>query len=693
MRPDPARRALVLVLFAALWIVVLLLRLLDLQVLRHDEFVKRARKQQEMTLELPPRRGPITDREGRPLAVTPAVDSFFAIPSEIADADATAAALAPLLGQNGAEIRKKLQDPERDWVWIARRLPEETAKRILAKKLPGIRPLKEFTRRYPQGALLASVLGWVGSDNQGLAGLEFKFDADVRGRPARITLLRDAARRSYAEAGGSRMRATLAEGVEGASLQLTIDSAIQHAVERELKKAAEVYRTRGASAVVMDPGTGEILALASYPTFDPNRPNEADGETRRCRPVADVYEPGSTFKVVAASSALDAGTIAPDDLVDCGGGVLSVGNVTIHEHGHNRWSVLSLADVLAHSSNIGIAHVALALGRGPFYKSVKAFGFGQKTGVDLDGETAGLLRDTNSWSALTLPTMSFGQEIGVTVLQMARAYSAIASGGLLPTPYLVAEVRRPDGTVAPQKAKTFPRVLSPKTARSLSRLLSRVVDVGTGKLAAIPGYTVAGKTGTAQKAIPGGGYSRDRFVASFIGFTPLEKPRVVIAVVLDEPKGKIYGGDVAAPVFSAIGAETLAVLHEPAREMPDTLVPAVLTADLGRGASGPLLTGDLVPAANRASRSDESEVVELLGDQVTVPNVTGRSAAEAVRLLTLRSLLVKLSGHGFVAAQEPAGGAFVAPGSACELKLSMEPSAASGKSAVLLSPSSGEVAR
>lgn len=219
------------------------------------------------------------------------------------------------------------------------------------------------------------------------------------------------------------------------------------------------------------------------------------------------------------------------------------------------------------------------------------------------------------------------------------------------------------------------------------------MDVGTGKLAAIPGYTVAGKTGTAQKAIPGGGYSRDRFVASFIGFTPLEKPRVVIAVVLDEPKGKIYGGDVAAPVFSAIGAETLAVLHEPAREMPDTLVPAVLTADLGRGASGPLLTGDLVPAANRASRSDESEVVELLGDQVTVPNVTGRSAAEAVRLLTLRGLLVKLSGHGFVAAQEPAGGAFVAPGSACELKLSMEPSAASGKSAVLLSPSSGEVAR
>ena len=230
--------------------------------------------------------------------------------------------------------------------------------------------------------------------------------------------------------------------MEGASLSLTIDASIQHVAERELVKAAEASHARGGSAVVMDPDTGAILALASYPTFDPNRFGEFDADTRRCRPMADSYEPGSTFKVITASAALEAGTIGADDLIDCGGGVLTIGKTTIHEHGGNHWGILSLGDVLAHSSNIGIAHVALGLGRGPFYGTVRAFGFGQRTGIDLDGETGGILANPASWSALTLPTMSFGQEVGVTVLQMARAYAAVANGGKLPTPHLVAEVSR-----------------------------------------------------------------------------------------------------------------------------------------------------------------------------------------------------------------------------------------------------------
>ena len=440
------------------------------------------------------------------------------------------------------------------------------ARLVAEKRLPGIQLVAESTRRYPEGTLAAAVLGYVGTDNQGLAGLEYRFDADVRGKPARVTLLRDAAQRPYAaraREGGEAPR----EGYEGARLTLTIRTSIQHAAERELAKVMAEFHARGASAVVLDPASGAILALASFPTFDPNRYGDVDAEARRCRPLADVYEPGSTFKIVAAATALDSGTISLDDPIDCGGGTLTIGTNTIHEHGGKGWSTLTIGDILAHSSNIGIAHVAMTLGRASFYKSVRAFGFGEKTGIELEGETAGLLADTSGWSALTLPTMAFGQEIGVTVLQMARAYAAIANGGVLPPVHLVDSIR--DSNQSPDAAnrrieRPAPRrLMSEDTARRLRILLGRVVEMGTGKAAAIPGYTAAGKTGTAQKAVPGAGYSKDRYVASFIGFAPADRPRVVIAVVVDEPKGKTYGAEVAAPVFSAIGADVLRILREP----------------------------------------------------------------------------------------------------------------------------------
>jgi cell division protein FtsI (penicillin-binding protein 3) len=646
---------------------VLFWRLVDLQVVRREEFVKRARKQQERTVELPPRRGAIVDAEGRPLAITREVDSVFAIPSDVEDPAATARILAPLLSLRVPELTKRLKSPERDFVWLARRVDEPVAKAVASRKLPGVRLLKESTRRYPQGPLGASVVGYVGLDNQGLAGLEYRFDEEVRGRPARVTFLRDAAQRSYAESGRESARAALTEGVEGASLILTIDAAIQHVAERELAKGAEEYHARGGSAVVLDPWSGAILAIASYPSFDPSRYSEFDADARRCRPVADAYEPGSTFKVVTASAALEAGTVAPDDVIDCGSGTLTIGRTTIHEHGHNRWFLLPLSDVLAHSSNIGAAHVGLGLGRGPFAKAVKAFGFGQRTGIELDGETSGILADVSSWSALTLPTMSFGQEIGVTVLQMARAYAAVANGGILPAPHVVAEVRRSDGRVRRPPKKPFRRVLSAETAREMRRLLTRVVEVGTGKLAAIPGFSVAGKTGTAQKAVPGGGYARDRFVASFIGFAPADSPRVVIAVVLDEPKGKIFGGDVAAPVFSAIGGAALDILREPVPPSQDFPVPPVLTTDLAAGArdaTAAVLSSDLVPASTRREPQPAAPG--------TVPDVVGKSAREAVRLLSAAGVAVRLSGHGFVAAQEPPPGSAIEPGLAATLTLSLD---------------------
>lgn len=674
-RPSP-RRAYVLVAFAGLWILVLLVRLFELQVVRHDEFVRKARRQQERTVELAPRRGAIVDRDGRPLAVTATVESVFAIPSDIDDPGAVAKALAPLVGQPAAELRRKLSDRERDFVWVARRVPEETARAVRDGAIPGVRLLKESARRYPEGELAAAVVGYVGTDSQGLAGLEYSRDSEVRGRPARVTVLRDAAQRSYAirrgtPAGGGQ-RTT--DEVEGASLKLTLHAGLQHLAEAELEKVCREYRARAASAIVMDPASGEILAMATWPSFDPNRWSEAGAEARRCRPIADAYEPGSTFKVITAAAAIEAGTLGADDLVNCGGGSLTIGRTTIREHGRAAWAALPLIDVLAHSSNVGAAYIGLGLGKTGFYRAVKAFGFGSKSGVDLDGETAGLLRDPASWSALSLPTMSFGQEIGVNALQLTRAFSAIAAGGLLPTPYLVSAVSRP-GAVPERRSPPAPvRVLSDATSAAMRRLLVKVVVAGTGKKAAVPGFTVAGKTGTAQKAVPGAGYSSDRYVSSFFGFLPAERPRAVIGVLVDEPHGKTYGGDVAAPVFAVLGAEAMRLLNEPGRPADDRVLPSILTADLSRGAgpaAGELPPG-LLPASSRAPEPLEDPAQAAAGERL-VPDVAGRATREAVQILAQRGFAAKLAGHGFVVAQEPVPGTPLPRGSAVKLTLSFDP--------------------
>ena len=596
--------------------------------------MKRAKKQQERTVELAPRRGAIVDRDGRPLAVTTTVESVFAIPSDIEDPDEVARTLAPLVKQPVRELRRKLSDRERDFVWVARRVSEETALAVKRRSLPGVRLLKESARQYPEGSLAAAVVGYVGTDSQGLGGLEHRWDGEVRGRPARVTVLRDAAQRSYSiqrgAPGGAGRRTS--DEVEGASLRLTLHSGLQHLAERELARVREETNARAASAVVLDPQTGEILVMASVPTFDPNSWADASAEARRCRPIADAYEPGSTFKVITAAAAIEAGTIGPDDIIDCGGGSLTIGRTTIHEHGRAAWGALPLVDVLAHSSNVGAAHIGLGMGKAAFHRAIRAFGFGQKTGVDLEGENGGLLRDPASWSALSLPTLSFGQEIGVNALQLARAFAAIANGGILPTPYLVAEISRPGS--APER-RTFPvgpRVISEGTAAAMRRLLVKVVEAGTGRKAAVAGFTVAGKTGTAQKAIPGAGYSSDRYVGSFFGFLPADRPRVVIGVLVDEPHGRTYGGDVAAPVFAVLGAEMMRILGEPGLPAEDRVTPSILTADLSRGAAPAMggLPSSLVPASLRELALPENLDLLATGERL-VPDLAGRPAGRPSR--------------------------------------------------------------
>ncbi len=659
------------------WILCLFVRLVDLQIFRGAEFTRRARKQQERVTELAPRRGTIEDADGKPLAVNARADSVFATPSDVADPAGEAAILAPILKIPAKDLQRKFES-DKEFVWIARRVSNAYADRVralsLEKHLPGVSLVPESLRRYPEGPLAAAVLGYVGTEDKGLGGLEYRYDSEVRGRPVRVTLLKDAAKRPYAV----RMRGggeAPSEGIEGASLKLTLRAAIQHAAERELGRVADEFHPKGASAIVLDPATGAVLALASWPPFDPNHYGDADAEARKCRPLADAYEPGSTFKIVAAGAALDGGTIGLDDPVDCGGGTLTIGSTTIHEHGGKGWSALTIGDILVHSSNIGIAHVAMGLGRQAFYKAVRSFGFGQKTGVELEGETSGLLQDAKGWSALTLPTMAFGQEIGVTVLQMARAYAAIANGGVLPTLHLVEAVKRSGSDEFRSIPRPEPsRVLSDETARQMRRLLARVVEMGTGKAAAIPGYSAAGKTGTAQKAIPGAGYSKEKYVASFIGFVPADAPRVVIAVVVDEPRGKTYGGDVAAPVFSLIGADVMRILRV-APDRPAGGRSAVITADLSAGAAAvsvgaQLAAAGVVPASNRSgSETDED----------AVPDLAGKSARDAVRLLATRGIAARLQGSGFVISQDPPAGTPLSRGTTCALVLSPTPGRAAAE--------------
>ncbi len=641
--------------------------------MRHDEFVRRARKQQERTVELAPRRGAIVDRDGRPLAVTTTVESVFAIPSDIDEPGKVARALAPLVRQSAAELRRKLADRERDFVWVARRVSAETAAEVRRRALPGVRLLKESARRYPEGSLAASVVGYVGTDSQGLGGLEHSWDEEVRGRPARVTVLRDAAQRSYAIQPGGAGRAT--DEVEGASLRLTLHASLQHVAERELAAVRAETGARAASAVVLDPVSGEILAMASVPSFDPNRWNESDAQERRCRPIADAYEPGSTFKVVTAAAAIEAGTLRPDDVVDCGGGSLTIGRTTIREHGRAAWAALPLVDVLAHSSNVGAAHIGLGLGKAEFHRAVRAFGFGRKSGIDLEGENAGLLREPSAWSALSLPTISFGQEIGVNALQLARAFAAIANGGVLPAPHLVAEVAKPGEAPERRAAVPGPRAISERTAAAMRRLLVKVVEEGTGRKAAVPGFTVAGKTGTAQKAVPGAGYSADKYVASFFGFLPAERPRAVVGVLVDEPRGRTYGGDVAAPVFAAIASEVMRVLGEPGRPAPERVTPPLLTADLSRGAARATgeLPRSLVPASIRSAAPPLEDLDRLAAGERLVPDLAGRAARDAVQELAQRGFAVRLEGHGFVVAQDPAAGTPLPRGSAVRVTLSFAP--------------------
>jgi len=647
-------RLMLLALTISLWALVIGIRLVQLQVLGRAFFEQQGTRQSERTLNLFPRRGPILDREGRPLAVSVDAESLYAVPQDVADPRTTAAALARALSLDGAgrrEVQAKLQRKSA-FVWIERKLDPLTARRVRELSLEGIGFVAEHRRYYPQRELAAHVLGYVGVDNTGMGGIEYGLESHIRGRAAKVVVHTDARRRPVAQ--------TERPSTDGATVVLALDEAIQYVAERELERAVAETQAASGMVIVVEPFSGEILALAGRPTFNPNRYNAYPSSRWRNRAVSDVFEPGSIFKIVTAAAAIQENVVSPGEVLDCGNGRIEISGTVINDHA--VFDRLTFAQAVVRSSDIGMIRVAQRLGRDNFARYVRDFGFGAPTGVDLPGESAGLFRPTPRWSALSLPSLSFGQEIGVTGLQIAMAAAAIANGGYLMKPIVVKRVEDADGRVVREtKPLVVRRVLQPDTVDTLTDILRAVVREGTGQAAAVAGFVVAGKTGTGQKVDASGRYSMVDHVASFVGWAPAARPALVVLASLDTPRGaKNQGGDVAAPLFARVAEGALRVLAVPPDD-PGRVLRAVTSAPEA-----------VVPAAYRPQAPPRPAVLPPDDEPDLMPDLRGRSAREAAIAAARRGLVVELRGSGHVIVQSPEPGAEIEPGNTCVLTLGRE---------------------
>jgi cell division protein FtsI (penicillin-binding protein 3) len=552
---TPSRRLYIFGALLFLWIFVICFRLVRLQVVKYGDFVQRAQRQQNRTIPTEPRRGNIYDRDGYALAMSIDVDSVFAVPSEIHDQETTAVLLGKVLDIDPREIVARMQ-ASRNFAYIKRKIDGETSNRVRQLNLHGIYFRKEPKRFYPKRELAAQVLGYVGMDDEGLGGLEREFDDDLRGIPGQEMISIDARRKWF-----SRVERP---PDPGQNLVLTIDQTIQYIAETELQKGMEDTKAIAGTVVVENPRTGEILALANRPTFNPNVFNNVPVESLKDRAVSDVYEPGSVFKIVTYSAAIDQHVVTPEDHIDCQHGSIDVFGMKIHDH--ESLGVVTIAEALAHSSDVAAIKVGMKLGDERLYHYIHEYGFGAQTGIELPGETRGLAKPVSRWSKVSIGAISMGQEIGVTPLQTISLVSTIANDGVYTPPRIVAGELPPDSKALPvvfHPAQQH-RVVSTMTAAQMKKMLEGVVLFGTARRAILDGYTVAGKTGTAQKVDPAtGGYSKTKYVASFIGFAPVNNPAITIAVILDSPIGLHQGGQVSAPVFKRIAMQVLEYLHVP----------------------------------------------------------------------------------------------------------------------------------
>ncbi|MDQ7841902.1 MAG: penicillin-binding protein 2 [bacterium] len=552
------------VLFAVLWTALagVGFRLVMLHIVEAPELGRIAERQQLGTVQIEAGRGRLLDRLGRPLAVNVAAESVFATPSKIEDHKAFIRAVAPVVGQRPAELARKLA-PDRHFAWLARRAAPEVTAALRAMRLGDqIGFLTETKRSYPNGTLASHVIGFAGVDNQGLEGAELAFEEMLRGRPGSARIERDAMGRPRFDT-----RAVVREPAPGADVMLTIDQVIQHIAERELDRAAVSTGATSGTVLVMDPRSGELLAMAAHPRYDPNAVGRAQDSVLANRAISAVYEPGSTFKIILAAAALEAGAVTTREVFASTGELRVAGGYVIREARGRRFPRQTLGDIVRQSSNVGAAMVAARLGKERYHEAIRRFGFGTPTGVDLPGELSGLVPPPAQWLGPGLETIGFGQGISVTPLQMLVAASALGNGGQLVRPHVLRAARDSEGRLVrvavPEPGR---RATSPEVARAVFAMLEEAVNKGTGTLARVEGYRIAGKTGTAQKPAPGGGYMTDAFVASFVGLVPADNPRLAVLVILDGVKGEQYGGTVAAPVFQAVATQVLWHLRLPPSE-------------------------------------------------------------------------------------------------------------------------------
>jgi cell division protein FtsI (penicillin-binding protein 3) len=639
--------------------IAVLVRLVDLQVFQRAELEARAESQQTNLLEVPAQRGDLLDRHGNVLAYSVDVDTVCAVPSKLQDPKQAASRICDALGdcdQAGrAALTKTLSRSKRSFAYVRHQITPDQARRVAALEIDGVFFQKEPHRYYPNRDLAGPVLGYVGAEYRGLAGLEATYDAKLRGRPGQMLLEFDGRMRDR-----HVFNRVGREPVPGASLELTIDDYLQHVAERELEAGVLENNAKGGSVVIMDPVSGEILALANNPTFNPNSYGLFPPDLQRNRGVQDVYEPGSTFKIVTASAALEEKVMRPTDLIDTGGGTIAIGSkrVVREAQGH-AYGTLSFTDVIVKSSNIGAIKIGLRLGAGRLGQYVQRFGFGTRLSPDFPGESAGIVWRPAQWSDSTLASVSMGYEVSVTPLQMASAASTVANGGELVQPRIVRAVIDADGRV-PVPRKVVRRVMSPGTAAEMTAIMEAVVEQGTGKMARLEDFTVAGKTGTANKN-QNGHYLEHDYNVSFVGFVPSRKPALTIIVMIDTPRGpnRPFGGTVSAPIFHRIANAALRYLGVTPNVNP---APPVLVARHKTGneieVAGPVKPLTIVPAAN-----------SLMMGQVVLPELRGLSGREALRVLARLGITPRVVGEGVVIGQTPLPGTVLELGAACRLAL------------------------
>ncbi|HTY60696.1 MAG TPA: penicillin-binding transpeptidase domain-containing protein [Acidobacteriota bacterium] len=647
-------RIVLVILGITFWSFLILIRLVQLQIFEHRSFVQLAIQRQQVTRSIHAPRGVIYDRHMAELATSVAVSTAVAEPRRIQDPQKAAQELAAILDLNPQELLGRMMDPARQsFMVIKRRIDPQAEKQIEALGIDGVYFVDESMRVYPNRELACQVLGFVNMNGDGGSGIELQYDKDLKGTEGVYSFDVDARRKSF--------RVNIDKPpTQGRSLVLSIDKSIQYIADREVKAAVEKAQARAGVAIVMESETGRILALSNYPQFNCNTYNRYEPDAWRNRAISDIFEPGSTFKVVVATAALEAGLTRPEEMIDCQMGTITIGGHLFHDH--KAYGLLSFSQILEYSSNVGASKLGLRLGQQGLYEALRNFGFGSRSGIDLPGEIIGLVRDWHNWSGLSIGAISFGQEVGVTSVQILTAINAIANGGYRVRPTIVDRIIDENGDLVFARAPERTRLMSPRTAEAVCNAFEGVVLRGTGKRAALEGYRAAGKTGTAQKIV-NGQYSESKYVSSFIGFAPLPQPKITVLVQIDEPKGSHYGGDVSAPFFQKIAQETLMLLKIP----PDQSLPlrkiAPLTVDAGSEDYLPNAI-PIEPLQSIAKIQSEEESpreisVPVGGELIVLPDFRGMAKRKVLDRCMDLGIRLQANGSGVAVYQWPVPGSKV----------------------------------